>query len=400
MSPENTIIIGAGPAGLAVAACLKKAGVSPLVLERADRVGASWRAHYHRLHLHTPKAGSALPMLPYPDHYPRYPSRQQVIDYLEAYASRFEIAPRFGQEVMEVKQVRTGADAYGQAPAGLPRRSSAPERERAKVGAWRVRTTDAEHCAEHLVIATGYNHEPHIPSWPGREEFVGDVLHSSQYRDGEPFRDRDVLVVGFGNSGGEIAVDLCEHGARVAMAVRSPVNIVPREILGIPAQRISIAQRRLPPRVVDGLNGAILQFIRPDLSAYGLRWSGRGPATQIAEQARIPLIDVGTVDLIRQRRIVVHPGIERFVRDGVVFTDGRQARFDAVVLATGYQPRVDALLQDAAGVLNAAGAPLASGYETPLPGLFFCGYRVTATGTLREIGLEARRISRSIAAAP
>ena len=381
MSPEHTVIIGAGPAGLAVAACLKKAGVSPLILERADRVGASWRAHYDRLHLHTPKAGSALPFLPYPDDYPRYPSRQQVVDYLEAYAARFDIAPRFGQQVVDVRQVRTGADA----PAQL------------QAGAWHVRTNDAEFCAQHLVVATGYNREPNIPSWPGQEQFAGEVLHSSRYRNGEAFRDRDVLVVGLGNSGGEIALDLCERGARVRLAVRSPVNIVPREILGIPAQRISIAQRRLPPRVVDTLNGAILRFIRPDLSAYGLRWSGRGPATQIAEQARIPLIDIGTVDLIRQGRIVVLPGIERFVRDGVIFTNGVQARFDAVVLATGYRPRVDALLPHATGVLGAAGSPLASGHATALPGLFFCGYKVTATGALREIGLEAQRIAQSIA---
>ncbi len=397
MSLEHTVIIGAGPAGLAVAACLKKAGVSPLVLERADRVGASWRAHYDRLHLHTPKSGSALPFLPYPDDYPRYPSRQQVIDYLEAYAARFGIAPRFGEEVVSMQRVRAGADGPGQVPRGLPRRSSAPGRDRAEAGAWQVRTKDAEYGAENLVIAAGYNRQPSIPSWPGQDHFAGEVLHSSQYRNGEAFRDRDLLVVGFGNSGGEIAVDLCEHGARVAMAVRSPVNIVPREILGIPAQRISIAQRKLPPRVVDTLNGTILKFIRPDLSTHGLRWSERGPATQIAEQARIPLIDIGTVDLIRQGRVLVHPGIERFTRDGVVFTSGTQARFDAVILATGYGPRVDALLLDTAGVLDAAGTPLVSGYETPRPGLFFCGYKVTATGALREIGLEAQRIARAIA---
>jgi indole-3-pyruvate monooxygenase len=389
VAPEHTVIIGAGPAGLAAAACLKRAGVEPLVLERADRVGAAWRAHYDRLHLHTPKSGSALPFLPYPDDYPRYPSRQQVIDYLEAYAARFGIAPRFGEEVMEVKQVRTGADGPASPEPGSPS-------GRAEAGAWQVRTKDAEYCAENLVIAAGYNRQPNIPSWPGQDHFAGEVLHSSQYRNGEAFRDRDLLVVGFGNSGGEIAVDLCEHGSRVAMAVRGPVNIVPREILGIPAQRLSIAQRRLPPRVVDTLNGAILRFIRPDLSAYGLRWSERGPATQIAEQARIPLIDIGTVDLIRHSRVVVHPGIERFTRDGVVFTSGAQARFDAVILATGYRPRVDALLRDTAGVLDAAGTPLVSGYETPRPGLFFCGYKVTATGALREIGLEAQRIARAI----
>jgi len=102
------------------------------------------------------------------------------------------------------------------------------------------------------------------------------------------------------------------------------------------------------------------------------------------------------VSLIRPGRIAVYPGIERFTEDGVVFTDGRRLRADAVVLATGYRPRVNAFLSGVDGMCDAAGTPLVSGAETPWPGLFCCGYKVTATGALREAGLEAQRIARAI----
>jgi cation diffusion facilitator CzcD-associated flavoprotein CzcO len=368
MTSHDTLVVGAGPAGLAVAACLKAAGRESVVLEQTDRVGASWHGHYHRLHLHTPKGGSSLPFLPFPRTAPRYPSRLEVVEYLNSYARHCGIEPRFGQRVVHVRQ---------------------------EGGAWRVQTADADYSARNVVVASGYNREPIGPAWPGQERYRGRVLHSSEYRSGQPFAGQDVLVVGFGNSGGEIAVDLCEHGARVGLSVRSPVNIVPRDILGIPAQMFSIAERGLPPRLVDAVNGAIIRLLKPDLSKYGLRRADVGPATQIAERGRIPLIDVGTVDLIRQEQIVVHPGIERFTEDGVAFTDGACQRADAVVLATGYRARVDRFVS-AGGVCDAAGLPLSSGDQTSLPGLYFCGFRVTATGALREIGIEARRIARAI----
>src|SRR5512135_123686 len=129
MTPD-TIIIGAGPAGLAVAACLKRAAVAALILEQSDKVGATWHRHYDRLHLHTDKAHSALPFVPFPRACPRYPSRLQVIDYLEMYARQFQIEPRFGQQVVAARH----AD-----------------------GVWQVQTQDAHYQALNLVIATGYS---------------------------------------------------------------------------------------------------------------------------------------------------------------------------------------------------------------------------------------------------
>lgn len=365
----NTLVIGAGPAGLAVGACLKHWGLRCLILEQADHVGSAWQRHYDRLHLHTAKAFSALPFMRFPQNAPRYPARLEVIEYLEEYARRFRLAPRFGQQVMSARRVNDR---------------------------WEIQTQDRRYHATNLVIATGYNREPYLPTWPGQADFHGKMLHSSQYRNGEPFRQQSVLVVGFGNSGGEIAIDLWEHGAKPSLAVRGPVNVIPRELLGIPILAIGIAQSKLPPQLADALNALILRAVIGDLTQYGLHQLSHGPMTQIHRDAHIPLIDVGTLKLIKQGHIAVRPGIDRFTDDGVIFTDGQAEKFEAVIAATGYRPRVNAFLQAAAATHDEQGTPLSSGRET-LPGLYFCGYYVSPTGMLREIALEARRISAAIA---
>ncbi|HET8678591.1 MAG TPA: NAD(P)/FAD-dependent oxidoreductase [bacterium] len=368
VSRTETVVIGAGPAGLAAAACLTRAGVPLVILEREQRLGASWHRHYERLHLHTDKNRSELPFLRYPGDYPRYPSRAQVIEYLESHARQFGVRPRFGQRVVSARRVE---------------------------GSWQTRTADALYVSKTLVIATGYNGELYVPTWPGQESFAGEIVHSSAYGNGDPYRGKAVLVVGFGNSGGEIAIDLWEHGARATLAVRSPVNILPRDLLGIPILAIAIPLNRLPPRLADILTVPILRLVFGNLSGLGLRRSRYGPFAQIRRKARIPLIDVGTVGLIRRGHVQVRPGIERFTRDGVVFAGGQETRFDAVVMATGYRPALS-FLDEASAVTDAHGNPFASGREV-LPGLYFCGFHVSPTGMLREIAMEAKRIAREIA---
>jgi len=364
------IIIGAGPAGLAVGACLRRAGIDSVIFEKSDRVGAAWHFHYDRLHLHTDKTRSALPLLPFPARDPRYPSRQQVIDYLEAYAREFALQPRFGHEVTAARRGGEG---------------------------WVVEANGDRFESAHLVVASGYNAVPHLPLWPGQDAFGGTVLHSSAYRNGAPFAGQDVLVVGFGNSGGEIAIDLHEHGARPALAVRSAVNVIPRELFGVPILAVGRLQGLLPPRVADALNAPLLRFVIGDMRRYGLRKLPYGPATQVRIHHRIPLIDVGTLALIEQGAIVVRPGIERFTTDGVLFTDGREQSFAAVILATGYRPQVSAFLEDAGDALDDQGAPRTSGGPTPIPGLYFCGFYVSPHGMLGEIAGEATRIGALIA---
>ncbi|MGZ6142723.1 MAG: flavin-containing monooxygenase [Myxococcales bacterium] len=363
----TTVIVGASAAGLATAACLKRKGSEFVLLEAGDRVGAAWRNHYERLHLHTAKSLSALPFVPFPREAPRYPSRAQVVEYLESYAERLLLAPQFGQRVVSIK--RDGE-------------------------AWTVRTAEVAYQARNVVVATGFTRVPSRPSWPGMAEFAGRILHSSEYRSGKAFAGQRVLVVGFGNSGGEIALDLCEQGARPSLCVRSPVNVIPRDFLGLPILAWGLALSLLPVAAGDAVARAVSRIRFGRLDAVGLRKLPYGPMRQIREHGRIPLLDVGTIARIRRGEIEVLPEIESFTRNGARFRTGER-HFDAVVLATGYRPAVGEIV-DAPGALDARGTPLRSGEET-LPGLYFCGFNVVATGMLREISREAGRIANSIA---
>ena len=365
----DVVVVGSGPAGLAVGACLRQAGIDFVLLEKEAVLAPAWRRHYQRLHLHTDRSHSGLPYLPMSRSYPRYPARLQVIEYLEAYAKAFSLAPRFGEEVLEARR---------------------------HAGAWELKTRAARYRARALVLATGYNAVPVRPHWPGMEGYQGVLLHSSEYTSGERFRGQDVLVVGFGNSGGEIAVDLFESGARPSIVVRGTVNLLPRELLGIPILTWAIALSKLPPKLADAVSAPLLHMTFGDLARLGLRKAPAGPMTELATRRRVPLIDVGTVDLLRRKQLQLRPAIRDFTPTGARFEDGTQADYQAVVLATGYQPGLAQLLGSVDGVLDAAGRPLTSGQPTSVPQLYLCGFYVAPTGMLREAGLEARRIVRAL----
>jgi cation diffusion facilitator CzcD-associated flavoprotein CzcO len=368
----DTLVIGASAAGLATAAALRRQGVAFELIEATDVVGTAWRHHYDRLHLHTPKSSSALPGLPMPSWWPRYPSRDQVVQYLEKYVEVNHLSPRFGERVSSIER---------------------------RDGAWVATTGTREWSARNVVVATGATRVPLRPSWPGMDEYRGTVLHSSEYVNGEPWRGDTVLVVGFGNSACEQAIDLVEHGAHPHLSVRSAVNVVPRDVLGVvPVLQLGILMRHIPTPIADALGAPLVRLTVGDITELGLRKLPYGPNTQIARDHHIPLLDIGTIEHIRAGRIVVHGDIARFTEDGVVFDDGTRLAVDAVVLATGYRTGVTDFLPDWAQVCDDDGRPFVSGGPTALPGLYFCGMFVAPSGMLREAGIEAQRIARSIAA--
>jgi cation diffusion facilitator CzcD-associated flavoprotein CzcO len=366
METSDAIVVGAGPAGLATAAALKRRGLGAVILEKENAVAAVWRRHYDRLHLHTDRAHSGLPGLPMPSRYPRYPSRQQFVDYLESYAANFDLKPIFGTRVETAR--RDGAG-------------------------WRVFAGEAAWTAPLLVVATGSADFPHSPVWPGQDGFKGEIVHSSAYRNPSRFVGRRVLVVGFGNSGGEIALDLAEAGVDVTIAIRGPVNVVPRDLLGLPLMNWTIAQSFMPARISDALNAPVLRLAIGSLEKLGIRRAKKGPRRMVEEDGRVPLLDVGTLAKIRSGAIKVRSGVASITADGVFFEAAGPERFEALVLATGFRPDLRALVPEARGVLDAAGGPLVSGRPTAEPGLFFCGARVAPTGQIREIGIEAERIA-------
>ena len=364
----DAIIVGAGPAGLACAVTMRAAGLNVTVFEKADSVGSVWRRHYDRLHLHTDRNRSGLPGMVMPPSYPLYPSREQVVEYLESYAARFDIQPVFNSEVACIRRDSTQ---------------------------WRADLARGSIAAPVAVVATGIADAPYHPTWPGSDVYQGAVLHSSEYRNAEPYAGKRVLVVGFGNSGGEIALDLANAGIDVALAVRSPVQILPRDLLGFPILAWAILYRRLPARLVDFVNAPILRLAIGPIEKLGLRRSAKGPRQMVEEDGRVPLIDVGTLDRIRDGSIKICSGIDRLTPDGVVFADATSQKFDAIILATGFRPDLRQLIPDVEDVFDRHGMPLVTGRATRSPGLFFCGQIASPTGQLREIGLESQRIADS-----
>ena len=391
----NTIIIGAGPAGLAMAACLAKKGVDYILLEKTNEVAPAWKSHYDRLHLHTAKEYSALPYYPFPKLFARYPARQQVVRYLEDYAQHFNIEPKFNHTVTQITTTQTGKQHTWQVTAQInPNHdtqvfNSAGQKPQVAGGETKTYT------AKNLVIATGYNRVPQMPTWEGLEDFTGPVIHSHDYKNGQPFKGKKVLVVGFGNSGAEISLDLWEHGARPIQSVRSAVNVLPREILGQPTLAMGIWQQHLPPKMIDAINTTTSKVLMGDLSQYGLKQLDKGPMQTLKEKAQVPMLDVGTIDLIKRGEIIVYPGIEKFEGNEVVFSDGRREKIDALVLATGYRPCVDEFLAEHK-VLDANGTPKSSGTESQLDGLYFCGFYISPAGMFREMAKEAKQIAKCI----
>lgn len=369
MSPEEVLVIGAGPAGLAASACLRREGVAHTVVERAPSVAASWRHHYDRLHLHTVQRLSQLPFTPWPPGTPRYPSRAEVVGYLEGYAAAHQIAPQTGVEVRHVVRHASGFTVQTSAGVLTPRV---------------------------VVMATGANGEAVRPEFPGLRTFAGSVVHAAEYKNPRPYQGRRTLVVGCGNSGAEIALDLAEHGVDVAMVVRGPVHVVPRDLLGRPSQATSVLLSRLPIAVRDALVAPVLRLAVGDLSPWGIVRPAIGPARMITDLGRIPLLDIGTIAQVKAGRIRVVPAVEEVRAEEVRFVGGRTERCDAIILATGYRPALERLIEGFDAIADARGRPHRCGDESGIPGLFFIGFTNTPSGILREIALEAPRAAAAI----
>jgi cation diffusion facilitator CzcD-associated flavoprotein CzcO len=367
-------VIGAGPGGLAAACALRARGIRAVVLEKADQVGNSWRGHYDRLHLHTTRRLSALPGLKIPRKFGRWVSRDDVVRYLEKYAEHHRLEIVTGVEVFRVDRAEDGAGWLLHASGGRELTGSA------------------------VVVATGYNHTPRIPDWPGLEQYGGEFLHAGAYRNAAPYAGRDVLVVGVGNTGAEIAVDLVEGGAaRVRLAVRTVPHIVRRSTLGWPAQYSGVLVRRLPVRFVDRLSRLQARAALPDLSAHGLPRPDTGLYSRVKEGA-IPVQDVGLIDAVRGGKVEIVAAVDSFEDGKVVLADGSRIEPDAVIAATGYTRALEGLVGHL-GVLDERGKPAAHGGRTPAgaPGLYFTGYTNPISGMLRELARDAGKIAKAVA---
>ena len=364
---RHVIVIGGGSSGLATAAELGRRGIPATVLERSGVVGASWARRYDRLKLNTARRFAQLPRGPYPSGAATFPARDDVVRYLGAYAERYELDVRRDTRVDRI-------DREG--------------------GGWVVRTSGGDMAAGHVVVASGYDHTGDIPEWPGRGDFTRPLLHAAEYRNPEPYRGRDVLVVGSGCSGAEIAYDLATGGAaRVRMAVRTPPNILLRSPMGALMGRIFL---HLPPKRAD----AVLRKVRAkeigDLSDVGLPIPEEGVFSRLRRLGVAPMIvDHDIIDAFRARLIEVVGGVTALDEDGVVLAGGERVEPDAVIAATGYRCGLEDMVGHL-GVLDERGVPRAHAQVAAAPGLRFVGY-VPLPAQFSYAGRQARHAARAIA---
>lgn len=370
MQQTTTLIVGASISGLASAACLQRHGIDYMIIEKEAQTASPWRNHYDRLHLHTTKGLSNLPYKKFGRTIPRYPSRQQVVDYLDEYQQAFNITPFFNTEAKTIKKQEDH---------------------------WLIETTNGTFASKYLILATGPYGKPKPVHFKGMETFPGQILHSYGYKSGRNFKGQPVLVAGFGNSACEIAIDLYEQGAIPSMAVRSPVNIVPRDLLGIPILRISLLLSKLPPRLADALNAPLLRLLFGDITKLGLKKKPYGVFEQIQKDGTIPLIDIGTIQHIRKGHIKVYDNIDYIAGKTIHFVNGKKQDFDAIVAAIGYDGSYAGIIDVDQNRLDDLKVSVNKQKYFGKDGLYFCGFWIGPTGQIREITSDAQKIATDIA---
>lgn len=370
MSERHVVIVGAGPAGVAAAVALKDRGIRPVVVDQAESVASTWRRRYDRLRLNTCRPLSHLPKRRFPRGTPMFPSRDELVDHLERHASEDGIELKLGTRVERIDR----AD-----------------------GGWALETSAGELRAPQVIAATGYEQEPIVPDWSGRADFGGELLHSNEYRNPEPFKGRRVLVVGPGCSGMEIAYDLAEGGAsKVWLAARTPPNITLRSGPGgLPGDIVAVALLRVPPRISDPFARFGRKQELGDLTEYGLPVPDEGVFTRLRRTGQAPaIVDPEVIDAIKDGRIEVVRGVAALDETGVELADGARVEPDAVICATGYGRILEPLVGHL-GVLDERGRPRARGATPAAPGLRFIGY-VPRPGGLGYMGKESRKAARAI----
>ncbi|MGQ7818871.1 flavin-containing monooxygenase [Metapseudomonas furukawaii] len=335
-SMQDVIVIGAGQAGLACGWHLQRLGLGFLILDGQPRPGGNWRNYYDSLKLFSPAAYSSLPGLPFPGSPAHYPSRDEVVDYLEAYASRFQLPI---QADTEVRQVLRSGD-------GFELRSATGRRFHARA----------------VIVASGGFSRPYLPAIPGLDGFQGHQLHSADYRNVSPFRGQRVVVVGAANSAVQIAHELAQV-AETTLATREAIRFVPQRMLGI------------------------------DFHAW-LKWTGLEKTRWLNDQST-PVLDDGTYrNALRTGLLRRKPMFTAVTPAGVLWPGGQHEAVDSLIFATGYRPNLPFL--DGLPVLGLDGQVIQRhGVALEVPGLYFVGLprqRNFASATLRGVGPDAEHI--------
>jgi len=375
-------VIGAGLSGLTSVKHLRDRGFDVECFEIGSDIGGNWRydndsgrsAAYASLHIDTSKDRFAFADLPMNPAWPAYLHHSQVLAYLERYAERFELRTMIRFRHL-VTSVRPDGGDWVVTAMGLDDDEVATKRYRA------------------VVVASGHHWNPNMPDIDG--PFSGTILHAQQYRTPEPFIGRDVVIVGVGNTGVDIACELSWHARSVTLAARSGAHVLPRFLLGRPLDNWSSRlSSRLPLPLQRWIYGAMLFLVRGRQSSYGF------PTPDAPILSQHPTVSQDVLRLVKEGAITVRGGISRTAGDEVVFTDGSTSPCDTIILATGYMiafPFLDGTLlrvEDNHIDLFKRVVPV------DLPGLYFVGL-IQPVGALPPLAeQQARWVAQLIDGAP
>jgi putative flavoprotein involved in K+ transport len=339
----DVIVIGGGQAGLASGYHLKKSGLRFVILEASGEAAGSWPKYYNSLKLFSPAKYSSLPGMSFPSPSDRYPAREEVVQYLKQYAAHNELPIAYHSQVEHID------------------RSS---------GVFEAATAAGEsYQSRNIICATGSFNRPFIPHIDGQSDYLGRVIHSSEYLLPDPFRDQSVIVVGRGNSAVQIAVELSAT-AKTTLAVRESVSLVPQRILG------------------------------RDLH-FWLTITGVDSFWRFAKSAAdaSSVIDLGGY----KNRLNAGDPVQKqmftaFYPEGVVWSDGSKEKTDHVIFATGFRPNLE-YLRGLGGLAPNGDALQKKGVSSIVPGLYFVGLngqRSFASATIRGVGSDANYVVKHI----
>ena len=362
-------VIGAGAAGLSALQQLREAGYEVDCFEKTDRVGGHWNTDYDALHLITSRDMTNFEGFPMPEGYPHFPSRRQVLEYMQSYARKhghYDII-KFNTEIASVTPIETDG------PTGS--------------AGWLVTLSTGEELEyDGVLIANGHLWDQKIPTFPG--EFTGQQIHSGSYRNTTELEGNRVLVVGAGNSGCDLAVDAAQNHFTVDIVMRKGTYFQPKAYFGVPRQEIPWLAEFAPDEV-DLISRLLARVSIGEAKNYpGMPT----PAHRtLAEGATV--VNTLLPYWVQHGRIGIVPGIERFEGKTVHFTDGTAREYDTILWATGFHASVPFL--DESLVERGRGVPLRYGagiVPKGLEKLYYVGLAAPRGPQIPVYGTQTKRV--------
>ena len=362
------IIIGAGLSGLTAAHALKAKGIHAKIIDAASRIAEPWRRRHPQLKLNVYRSFADLPGLPMNSQHGDFVPRDAVVEHLESFARQLDLPIQFETEVRKISR---------------------------QTGLWRIETNQGTYEADHLVIATGREKYPHLPDWPGRDSFNGEILHAADLGDIKRYAGRDILVIGAGNSG----TDVLNHLSRVStgkvwVSLRNGPTIMPTRLFGFPMHRLARLFAMLPLPILDAALALTQRLVYGGLLRYGLRSHPEGGGTRLERDGIAPALDDGFVAAVKSGQMQIVEETMGFHAESVRLRDGSKIQPEIVISATGYRSGLEPWFADF-GVLDKNGHPYCSAGEADPDhhGLWFTGYKATLTGYFDAAIVAAKRIA-------